>query len=39
MYNLCNGGNNIAAELVKQLSFEYMCRPAFREKLQKVKVK
>ena len=31
--------NSIAAELVKQLSFEYMRRPAFREELQKVKVK
>jgi hypothetical protein len=33
------GGNSIAADLVKQLMFEYMRRPAFREELQKVKVK
>jgi hypothetical protein len=33
------GGNSIAADLVKQLMFEYVRRPAFREELQKVKVK
>jgi len=33
------GGNSTAADLVKQLMFEYMRRPAFREELQKVKVK
>lgn len=33
------GGSNIVIELVKQLTFEYMRRPAFHEELQKVKVK
>lgn len=33
------GGNSIAADLVKQLMLEYIRRPAFREELQKVKVK
>lgn len=33
------GGNHIAADLIKQLMFEHMRKPAFREELQKVKVK
>jgi len=33
------GGNRIAADLVKHLTFEYMRRPAFGEELKNVKVK
>lgn len=33
------GGNCIAVDLIKQLMFEHMRKPAFREELQKVKVK
>lgn len=33
------GGGNMASDLIKYLNLEYMRRPAFREELQKVRVK
>jgi hypothetical protein len=33
------GGSNMVTDLIKQLTFEYTRRPAFREELQKVRIK